>query len=222
MTLAAAIPPSPTLKRLPTTLLKIDLAFVRDMLHDPENLTIVESMVELAATFRRQTVAKGVETLEHGEMLLRLGCELGQGFGIAHPMPAHEVAGWSSAWRPPPHWADLPRMSRADLPLLFAGTELRAWIAAIERHLQCVQEAPLSLDHHQCRFGAWLRADGLIRHGARPAFQSLATLHQRVHDLALELLDLHAQERNPEALARLGELHGLRDALLERLKEMAC
>jgi EAL domain-containing protein (putative c-di-GMP-specific phosphodiesterase class I) len=33
-------------------------------------------------------IAEGVETVEHGEMLLQLGCELAQGYGIARPMPA--------------------------------------------------------------------------------------------------------------------------------------
>jgi len=45
-------------------------------------------------------------------------------------------------------------------------------------------------------------------------------LHRQVHALAAELCELQAQGRSPEALAKLGELHGLQDALLEQLKAL--
>ncbi|WP_320416255.1 EAL domain-containing protein [Candidatus Reidiella endopervernicosa] len=66
-------------KRLPADQLKIDQSFVRGMLDDPEDLAILEGVMGLATAFRRQAIAEGVETVQHGEMLLRLGCELGQG-----------------------------------------------------------------------------------------------------------------------------------------------
>jgi hypothetical protein len=46
-------------------------------------------------------------------------------------------------------------------------------------------------------------------------------LHRQVHALAAELCELQARGRNPEALARLGELHGLRDPLLEQMKALS-
>jgi len=76
------------LKRLPVQQLKIDQSFVRDMLDDPDDLAILEGVLGLSRAFRRQVIAEGVETVEHGGMLLRLGCELGQGWGIAKAMPA--------------------------------------------------------------------------------------------------------------------------------------
>jgi len=47
-----------------------------------------------------------------------------------------------------------------------------------------------------------------------PAFQAIEMLHRQVHVLGAELLEIKARGRNPEALARLGELHRLRDACL--------
>jgi len=88
------------LKHLPADLLKIDQSFVRDMLIDPDDLAIVEGVMGLAKTFRRQIIAEGVETVAHGDLLLTLGCELAQGYGIARPMPAREIPGWLATWRP--------------------------------------------------------------------------------------------------------------------------
>ena len=54
----------------------------------------------------------------------------------------------------------------------------------------------------------------------RSAFQAIEPLHQRTHALAVQLCELQAQGRGPEALARLDELHSLRDAVLEQLKTL--
>ncbi len=93
------------LKRLRVTLLKIDQSFVRDMLDDPDDLAILEGIIGLAAAFRRQVIAEGVETIAHGSMLLELGCELAQGYGIARPMPAAQLPQWWQAWRPDAAWS---------------------------------------------------------------------------------------------------------------------
>jgi diguanylate cyclase (GGDEF)-like protein/PAS domain S-box-containing protein len=92
------------LKRLPVSQLKIDQSFVRDMLNDPEDLAILQGVIGLATVFKREVIAEGVETVAHGVALLELGCELGQGYGIARPMPAAEVPAWVAAWRPDPGW----------------------------------------------------------------------------------------------------------------------
>ncbi len=92
------------LKRLPAQLLKIDQSFVRDMLDDPDDLTIIKGIIGLATAFRRQVIAEGVETIAHGEMLLAIGCELAQGYGIARPMPAADIPDWVRSWQPDPAW----------------------------------------------------------------------------------------------------------------------
>jgi diguanylate cyclase (GGDEF)-like protein/PAS domain S-box-containing protein len=208
------------LKRLPVTMLKIDQSFVRDMLNDPENLVILDGMIGLITAFGRQVIAEGVETVEHGELLLQLGCELAQGYSIAHPMPAHELPSWSAAWHTDPAWVDLPTFGRDDLPLLFANIEHRAWILNMEAYIKGERDAPPPLDRHQCRFGIWLDTKGQVRYGAQPAFEAIDLLHRQVHVLGAELLELLGQDRIPEALARLGELHDLRDALLKQLKTL--
>jgi diguanylate cyclase (GGDEF)-like protein/PAS domain S-box-containing protein len=92
------------LKRLPAYLIKIDQSFVRDMLQDADDLAIVEGVVSLTRTFQRKVIAEGVETVAHGLALLRLGCELAQGYGIAKPMPASEIPEWVCNWKADDSW----------------------------------------------------------------------------------------------------------------------
>lgn len=93
------------LRRLPAGFLKVDQSFVRDMLEDPDDLAIVKGIISLAKAFHRQVIAEGVETIAHGELLLQLGCELAQGYGIARPMEAEELPKWVKTWKPDPAWA---------------------------------------------------------------------------------------------------------------------
>jgi diguanylate cyclase (GGDEF)-like protein/PAS domain S-box-containing protein len=92
------------LRRLPANIIKIDQNFVRDMLHDVDDLAIVEGVIALAKSFKRDVIAEGVETIEHGTALLQLGCELAQGYGIARPMPASDIPAWVSDWKPDVSW----------------------------------------------------------------------------------------------------------------------
>ncbi len=98
------------LKRLPAELLKIDQTFVRDMLDDADDLAIVKGVIGLANAFHRQVIAEGVETVAHGELLIPLGCELAQGYGIARPMPAADLPAWAANWKPAPAWTMLHRL----------------------------------------------------------------------------------------------------------------
>lgn len=87
------------LKRLPAEYLKIDQSFVRDMLVDTDDRTIIKGIIELAKAFNLKVIAEGVETSPHGEELLSLGCFLAQGYGIAKPMPAGDFSAWLTCWQ---------------------------------------------------------------------------------------------------------------------------
>ncbi|WP_130536315.1 EAL domain-containing protein [Thiomicrorhabdus indica] len=87
------------LRYLPANLVKIDQSFVRDMLTDNEDRAIVDGIIGLAAAFNRKVIAEGVETREIGQYLIENGCELGQGYGIAKPMPINQVDDWVESWK---------------------------------------------------------------------------------------------------------------------------
>jgi len=63
----------------------------------------------LATAFKRQVIAEGVETLAHAEMLLSMGCELAQGYGIARPMPANKFSDWKATWSLNAGWVKLSK-----------------------------------------------------------------------------------------------------------------
>ena len=94
------------LKKLPVKYLKIDEDFIRAMLDSSDSLLILIGVLKLASAFDLKVIAEGVETAQHGSMLLELGCELAQGNGIAHPMPGAELPGWVRGWKPDPTWSD--------------------------------------------------------------------------------------------------------------------
>ena len=99
------------LRKLPVDTLKIDQSFVRDMLVDPDDRAIVDGVIRLASAFNRRVIAEGVETLEHGQALQRLGCRLAQGYGIARPMPAERLPGWLRDWQDDTAWRCLNAQS---------------------------------------------------------------------------------------------------------------
>jgi len=82
------------LKEIPVDTLKIDQGFVRNILEDRGDLALVHGVVGLAQAFNLKVVAEGVETPEHGVLLMRLGCENVQGYGIARPMPVDKFESW--------------------------------------------------------------------------------------------------------------------------------
>ncbi|AMD02694.1 putative bifunctional diguanylate cyclase/phosphodiesterase [Halomonas chromatireducens] len=100
------------LRQLPVDMIKIDKSFVRDMLTDPSDLAIVESVIYMARRFDRALLAEGVETLEHADALLGRGCRLAQGYGIARPMAPEAVVEWLQRWRERTDWQGLARQSR--------------------------------------------------------------------------------------------------------------
>jgi len=207
------------LKRLPVAKLKIDQSFIRDMLNDPDDLAILEGVLGMAAAFHRQVIAEGVETVEHGEILLQLGCELAQGYGIARPMPPGDFPGWAATWRPDPLWRNRSPIKREYLPLLYAMTEHRAWVVAIEDYLNGRREDHPSLEIGECRFGSWLRGNSLHRFSDQEPLQSVAGLHGEIHALAAALCKDH-RPRETASVERIGELRSLLDKMLARIKSM--
>lgn len=79
------------LRKLPLSYLKIDRSFVMDCIENPDDATIVRTIIMLAKSLRLQIVAEGVETETQANFLRAEGADLLQGFRFAKPMPFDEV-----------------------------------------------------------------------------------------------------------------------------------
>jgi diguanylate cyclase (GGDEF)-like protein len=81
------------LKSLPVSVLKIDGAFVRDVVVNQRNESMVRAIAQLARTMGMETVAEYVETDELRTRMAGLGVDYGQGFAIGRPVPIDQVLG---------------------------------------------------------------------------------------------------------------------------------
>ncbi len=79
------------LKRLPVSGIKIDRAFVPDVVSDPETIVLVEAIMSLAKSLDRQVIGEGVESSAQADFLRERGCMIGQGYLFQKPVPAEEL-----------------------------------------------------------------------------------------------------------------------------------
>jgi hypothetical protein len=182
-------------RRLPADLLKIDQSFVRDMLDNPDDLAIVEGVIGLTQAFRRAVIAEGVETVEHGLVLLLLGCDKAQGFGIARPMPPDALPGWVANFQPDELWnmAAAFNWSRDDLPLLIAEVDHKRWTRDLLAYIDDRTGAspPPTLDDHSCRFARWQNSAESQRYSGIASFKDIRALHTTLHQLGHQLVSQH-------------------------------
>lgn len=98
------------LKSLPVQYLKIDGTFVRDMLNDPLDRTLVESIQHIGKVLGMRTIAEYAETEAHVQVLRAIGIDFVQGYALSRPRLFSEVLDEMRTAEPPP---DVPH---ADVP----------------------------------------------------------------------------------------------------------
>ncbi|MBB1075147.1 bacteriohemerythrin [Rhodoferax sp. 4810] len=209
------------LKQLAAHTLKIDQSFVRGMLDDAEHATIVNSVLGLARNFERRALAEGVETEAHGQALIEFGCELGQGYAIARPMPAANVPGWLAQWRTPQSWIDSQTVGPRGIPVLLAEVEHRAWFKQVQAYAtQPTQQLPPN-NSLTCRFGHWLNKPATrMRLQHLSGFAHLEALHEALHERTGTLLAKLAASQPTDVPTDLAALAALSQNMLTELRQL--
>ncbi len=92
------------LEKLPVSIVKLSGVFIRGLKENYRDEVIVSSVVALSKAFNNTVIAEGVETPMLGKILVSVGCELGQGYGIALPMSAQNFESWIEKWQLPDEW----------------------------------------------------------------------------------------------------------------------
>ena len=208
------------LRRLSADCLKIDQSFVREMLVNPDDFIILEGVINMGNAFRRDTIAEGVETIEHGVLLLQLGCENAQGYGVARPMPPGDLPGWIAAWKPPSAWIGQEPISKRFFPVLLASIEHRAWLDTLNKHLESGFVTQPQLNLGKCRFSVWLDNESRDFPDLQERCQRIDQIHQKTHEMAEQLCTLYSEGKNGETRRRLAEnLSASSTGLLDELSE---
>lgn len=180
------------LKRLPARTLKVDQSFVRDILDTPEGAETIAGIVTLAGAFRRRVVAEGMESVEQGIALLRLRCDIVQGYGISRPMAGDALPGWIAGFVPDPAWKssiDVP-WRKSDFPLLAAEVEQRRWREVVRATVEAGTELPRQHENsnlRESRFGRWLAGLGGARYANLAEFRAIPPIYTQVYRASAEI-----------------------------------
>jgi EAL domain-containing protein (putative c-di-GMP-specific phosphodiesterase class I) len=80
------------LNELPVDILKVDRDFVAKISADPEESALARALIQLAHTMHLGVIAEGIESAAQADELRARGCQFGQGFHYAHPVPADVIS----------------------------------------------------------------------------------------------------------------------------------
>ncbi len=149
------------LRHLPVDVVKIDQSFVQDLIDDPNDFTIIDGVIGLTEAFHHQVIAEGVETIEHGLMLMSMGCDMAQGYIIAKPMSADACQQWLASYQPNPVWlAHADKSLDAEQTIAYMmQLQARHWLDVVLHNLQTspdqIRHWPL-MNHKKSHFMHWI------------------------------------------------------------------
>jgi diguanylate cyclase (GGDEF)-like protein/PAS domain S-box-containing protein len=205
------------LKRLAITYIKIDQSFVQGMLEDPNDLTIIEGVIRISDAFGIQVIAEGVETLEHGSTLLKLGCELAQGYFMARPMPSDKFLDWLAKWKPDSSWTKQNLLSEAKSKMLVATVEHRAWFKNILDFIKGDVETLQYQNVSVCHFEKLIYEYSDTFFKSVDAFNRISYLYRNIHDISEKMLGFYNNGENNDVLQSVIELESLHKEILEEM-----
>lgn len=200
------------LRNLAAKTIKIDQTFIRDMLDDPNDYAIVEGTIGLSSAFNREVIAEGVETLEHGLMLLIMGCYKAQGYFISRPIPAEEFSSWLSHYTPHGEWKIYGNkvFTSKESKIQLIRLSLSRWYKQFEKNIQTIPEEvdywPI-LNKTKCHCGVLIKRLGEEGLFNKSWLNKLDDTHHSIHNIADDLFKQYQQGEISKARSELKELH---------------
>jgi len=196
------------LSHLAAKTIKIDQTFVRDLLDDPDDHAIIDGVIGLANSFNRFVIAEGVETTEHGLMLLLMGCNKVQGYGIAKPMPAAIFPKWLKNYQPNEEWVLCANntISLKEKKIKLLKLTLNQWQRIFKNNIQMTETEskswPIS-KRTKCHSGIWLRRVEQEQLFDNDWLIKLDESHNLMHNIADNVFDLYQQGKLDAARTNL-------------------
>jgi len=198
------------LRSLPAQTIKIDQSFVRDMLDDPNDYAIIDGIIGLAESFNREVIAEGVETSDHGLMLLAIGCYEAQGYGIARPMPADKIPAWLSDYKPDTQWQAFveKEYSAKQIKIELLLLSLKHWKNNFENNIKSepgsIENWP-QLKRKKCHCGVFIKQAIQDKLFDESWIKELEATHNAMHIISSDLFDQYQEGNVDSARNRLGE-----------------
>ena len=177
------------LRSLPVNTIKIDQSFVRDMLDDPSDYSIIDGVIALSKSFDRHVIAEGVESTNHGLMLLLIGCEKAQGYAIAKPMPTDAFETWLNDYIPNESWLKCAHKYRnnkensLEIFRLISNQWQEKFKITVEQPSNGVESWPI-MDNSLCHCGSWIHQKKQEQLFDKMALKQLEQAHDKVHVVA--------------------------------------
>ena len=194
------------MRNLSANTIKIDQTFVRDLLDDPSDYSIIEGVIGLTRAFNRNIVAEGVESEAIGIMLLIMGCNNAQGDVIARPLPVDKITPWLKNYTPNLRWiaygGSQLTLQEQKITLLKLTTE--HWFMKANKVLSS-GSGDRGVHLNTCHLGVWierLRKDHVFD---ERWLGQLQKAHDRMHVQATVLLEkqsLESKETGSKGLER--------------------
>lgn len=214
------------IRNLPVNVIKIDQTFVRDLLEDPSDYSIIRGVIELADIFDRAITAEGVETEEQGLMLILMGCEKAQGFFIAKPMPSNEIGPWLEQYIPNNVWLSATDniLTAEQQKLVVLGLTTRYWYQDTVAILS--QEHDVDAYPTQCHLGRWLNRIRKDQDFDLDWTSRMQAAHDDLFNEAMRLVDIHRSGKFAEVKKELQTLksayHTVKTILHYDLSNASC
>ena len=212
-------------KELDVKVVKIDIAFVKNMLNNTDDTLIIMSIISLSRIFNREVIAEGAETREHCIILNMLGCSNIQGYYTGRPMPADKVIRFAQSFNLPDdmvQWKDIT-LKMEDFPVALAYTQHNDWISKV---LEFNKGEGISINAEkiknwkECPFGKWYYGAG-VRYEKIGEYKEIGRVHKKIHKLAYKNLRLTLEGEFDEADRLVYEIENIRGELKRRLFNLA-